>query len=284
MLEYQTLFVQRLSEHDLEVLAGLGAAPNPEDLRASLSSEPETIDDYLGNPRLYELIFVDEDTGMVPGLTPHLAFAALVHQAARDLASASYVPEWVGAGERLPVFDATALSGFIDDLSRRYVMIDFLSSFTRISSGSVWVKTERGYRRRRYSELDPVALAEMVEGLPSSQRPAGYRRLGEVALFLTGVFPDHTARHPISAVGQTRLARFTGSNSEALVGAEYLYFLETVGSALYERAASTALLPATARRPLEDMAENFSVARRFLNYLADRYLHRLDTGLMNPVG
>lgn len=284
MMEYQTFFVQRLSEHDLEVLARLDAAQETDDLRSRLSDEPETMEGYLTDPQLYQLLFVDEETGMVPALTPHLAFAALVHQAARDLATTSYVPEWVGAGERLPVFDATALSDFIDDVTRRYLMIELLSSFTRISSGSVWVKTTRGYRRRRFSELDPVGLAEMVEGLPASQRPAGYRRLGEVALFLTGVFPDHTARHPISAMGQSRLARFSGLSSEEVNGAEYLYFLESVGSALYERAAHTELLASSARGPLEDMAENFSLARRFLNYLADRYLHRLETGLMNPVG
>jgi hypothetical protein len=32
------------------------------------------------------------------------------------------------------------------------------------------------------------------------------------------------------------------------------------------------------------MAQGFTPARRFLNYLADRYLNRVDTGLMNPVG
>jgi hypothetical protein len=35
---------------------------------------------------------------------------------------------------------------------------------------------------------------------------------------------------------------------------------------------------------LHDLADNFSAARRFLNYLADTYLHRLPTGLMNPIG
>ncbi len=32
-----------------------------------------------------------------------------------------------------------------------------------------------------------------------------------------------------------------------------------------------------------DLAANFTPARRFLNYLADRYLYRLETSLMNPV-
>lgn len=285
MLDYPLLFVGRLGEHDLRLLAGFDdAAATSDDLRRRLTVEPESVETLLGDPRLFEVLFARAEADVIRVVTPSLAFAVLVHQTIRDLGSTVYVPEWVGAGERLPVFDVASLREFSDDVSRRYLVIELLDSFTRVASGSMWVRTHRGYRRRRFSELDPVSLAEMVEGLPIERRAAGYRRLGDVALFLTGVFPDHTARHPLSAMHQARLARSSGAGADWGPGIEYLHFLEVVGRRWYERAADASFLPPEGRESLQDLAANFTRARRFLNFLADRHLHRLDTGLMNPVG
>jgi hypothetical protein len=285
MSHYHLRFVESLTGHDLEMLAAIEQAPSDSDaLRAHLVRDPETIEVLLADPSLYESIYETPETGMIAGLSPLLAFAVLVHRTMRDLRAAAYVPEWIGAGERLPVFDAASIREFIDAADRRYLIADFLGSFTTVSSGSMWVRTERGYRKRRFSELDPVALAEMVGSLPLAQRSGGYRRLGEVSLFLTGVFPDHTARHPLSPMHQARLARLSGVEMEEAGDLDYVHFLERVGRAWYDRAATDPLLPTGIREVLSDMATNFTQARRFLNYLTDRYLHRVETGLMNPVG
>jgi hypothetical protein len=285
MSHYHLRFVESLTGHDLEMLAAIEQASSDSDeLRAHLVRDPETIEVLLADPSLYESIYETPETGMIAGLSPLLAFAVLVHRTMRDLRAAAYVPEWIGAGERLPVFDAASIREFIDAADRRYLIADFLGSFTTVSSGSMWVRTERGYRKRRFSELDPVALAEMVGSLPLAQRSGGYRRLGEVSLFLTGVFPDHTARHPLSPMHQARLARLSGVEMEEAGDLDYVHFLERVGRAWYDRAATDPLLPTGIREVLSDMATNFTQARRFLNYLTDRYLHRVETGLMNPVG
>lgn len=282
MLNRPLQFVERLGEHDFEVLSGLDGSA-PDDIRSRLVAKPETIETYLADPRLFDLLFDLPETDTIRVITPSLAFAVLVHKTTEDLGSTTYVPEWVGAGERLPVFDVDSLREFIDDITRRYMIVGLLASFTRVTSGSMWVKTRRGYRRRRYSELDPLSLAEVVQSLPVERRPAGYQRLGDVALFLTGVFPDHTSRHPLSDLHLARLVRFTGVEGDWSGGSEYLHFLETAGSHWYDRAADGWLLPTDSKQSLQDMATNFILARRFLNYLADRYLHRFETGLMNPV-
>lgn len=282
MLNRTLLFVERLGEHDLRVLSGLDGSA-PDDLHQRLITEPETVEAYLGNPGLFDLLYESPRTDTIRVISPPLAFAVLVHKTIADLDSTAYVPEWVGAGERLPVFDVVSLRDYISDTSRRYVLIDLLSSFTRVASGSIWVKTRRGYRRRRYSELDLMSLAEMVKSLPVQRRPAGYQRLGDVTLFLTGVFPDHTARHPPGDLYWVRLARFTGVEGEWSATDGYLHFLEAAGRKSYDRAANGPYLPADSRQTLHDLAANFPLARRFLNYLADRYLHRFETGLMNPV-
>lgn len=285
MLDYPLLFVERLGENDLRMLAGLQSdATTPTELRRRLADDPGEVESLLADPRTFEVLFESPESDVMRVLTPSLAFGVLVHKTIRDLETTSHVSEWVGAGERLPVFDVHTLREFIGDTSRRFVVIELLSSFTRVSSGSRWVRTQRGYRRRRFSELDPSSLAEMVGGLPLAHRAAGYRRLGDVALFLTGVFPDHTSRHPLSEMRRARLVGSTGLRGDWDQGGDYVHFLEGAGRRWYDRAASGLTLPGAGQQTLQDMAANFTQARRFLNYLGDTYLHRIDTGLMNPVG
>ena len=77
---------------------------------------------------------------------------------------------------------------------RRLFLTELLTSYTRVASGSTYVRTARGWRRRRFSELDPLRLASLLDAVPEAERPGIYRRLGDLALFLTGVFPDRTDR------------------------------------------------------------------------------------------
>lgn len=280
MLNHRLLYLEHLSDRDLGLMtgsAGMGGLT-----RAGLRQSPELIDDLLAQPELFEKLFGEESMVEI-GVTPFLVFAVLVNQTARDLKASPHFAEWVGAGQRLPVFDSSTLSALIEHAVRRYYLIEFLASFTTVASGTSWVRTERGYRRRRWSELDPVAMSEIVAQLPGAARPAGYRRLGDIALFLSGVFPDHTSRHPLGETARVRLAVSAGVEPSALEDEGDMRFLETIGSGWYERAVDSADgMAAAGLNHLRDLARNFTDARRFLNFLTDRYLHRLDTGLMHP--
>jgi hypothetical protein len=281
MLNHGLLYLEHLSDRDLRVM---GAAAAVGDLtRDRLRHRPtEAIDELLAEPALFDALFGPAAVVEL-GVTPFLVFAVLVNQTARDLRTTSHFPEWVGAGQRLPVFDSSTLSALIEDAVRRYFLIEFLASFTTVASGTVWVQTERGHRRRRWSELDPVALSELVDRLPTVSRPAGYRRLGDVALFLSGVFPDHTSRHPLGETSRARLSASAGIDPTQLGDEGDLRFLEVIGSSWYERAVGTAdRVAAGGLGHLTDMAHHFTDARRFLNCLTDRYLHQFDTGLMHP--
>lgn len=278
MLNHALLYLEHLSDRDLRLLAE--AASLGEVSRQDLRQSPESLADLLANPELFESLF-GEDPVVEVGVTPFLVFAAIVNQAARDLRSSPHFPEWVGTGRRLPVFDSSTLAELVEDAVRRYFLIEFLASFTTVASGSSWVRTERGYRRKRWSELDPVAMSQMVAQLPASAKSAGYRRLGDVALFLSGVFPDHTSRHPLGELARARLAASAGVDDAEDEGD--MRFLEVIGSGWYEKAVDSAdRLVAGGLEHLIDMAGHFTDARRFLNYLTDQYLHRYDTGLMHP--
>ena len=287
MLNYPLLYVEHLSDRDLALIAhATGSRESVGELRSRLHEDPTAVEDLLADEELFDAIFgsASEVTNVQVGITPFLVFGVLVNKVSRDLAEAAFIPEWVGSGQRLPVFDVETLRVFVDDGVRRYFLIEFLASFTKVASGSVWVKTRRGYRRRRFSELDPVSLAEMVDGLPAPQRAGGYRRLGDVSLFLCGVFPDHTSRNGIGEMARARLARSAGVDDELDLAGDEIRFFEVVGPSWYGKAIDSASI-AVGVGPtyLRDVAERFTDARRFLNLLSDRYLHDFDTGLMHPV-
>jgi hypothetical protein len=283
-LNYPLLQFEHLSQRDIELLSRIAEVPE-ESVRALLARDPGWIDRALAAPALFEAIFGESD-GLGPIVTPFLAFGALVHHAEEDLGRSTHLLEWSGPGKRLPVFDVAPLRDYLGDGGRRFFLIEHLASFTKVASGTFWVRTRRGYARRRFSEVDPVRLADLVEQLPLEQRPGGYRRLGDVALFLSGVFPDHTARHPLPVSQRERLARSAAIGpTDALVEGDGIGFLEKVGAGWYRKAVGEAeAMVGIGPSFLRDVADRFADARRILNYLADRYLFRRDLGLIRPGG
>lgn len=283
MTTYPLLYLEHLSLADLELLGrAAGREGDPGQLRAWLRDQPEVLDELLSSRGLNQALFGQDHFDPTSRISPFLVFGALIHRAAADLENLSYIAEWTGPNQRLPILDVGSLRELVEAGARRFFFIELLTSFTRVASGSTLVRTRRGYRRRRFSELDPVSLAEMVDRMPVAQRPAGYRRLGDVALFLCGVFPDHTARHPLRPTDWQLLAQ---SAAVAAPVDHELDAYEKVGAGWYRRTVETATdLAGAGPRILLDVADRFQVARRFLNYLTDRYLYRIDSGLTGPSG
>ena len=257
------------------------------DYRPRLNAQPELLDELLADSRLYRRLF---DGGSFEVLfTPFLVFGAIVHRTADELGEAVFVNEWTAPRKRLPVFDVDPLRELLEAPERRYFLAELLASFTKVASGTYWTKTRRGFRRKRFSELDPLHLIELATGAPSWQRPGLYRRLGDVALFLCGVFPDHTGRKTFSMSQAERLSRSVGLTPSELassvdmsdLGVGSLSLLEQTGPRWYRIATEGATgLLGSGPTLLEDMAGQFRQARRVLNYVADEYLFRLDAGYL----
>jgi hypothetical protein len=283
MLNYPLLYLEHLSQRDIELLARVAGIENSA-LKQRMLESPESLDRLLASTPLFDAVFDPSREMLDPHVSTFLAFGVLVNRSASDLQDARYVSEWSGPGKRLPVFDVEPLRQFFEDGDRRYFLIEFLNSFSTVASGSFAVKTNRGMRRRRFSELDPVRLAEVVELLPPAERAGGYRRLGDVALFLSGVFPDHTARHPLPVAHREQLARSAAIGpTEALVEDAGMRFLETAGAGWYRRAVDEAeAVVGTGPSFLRVVADRFSDARRILNYVADRYLFSRELGFSGP--
>jgi hypothetical protein len=288
-----TAYLEHLSDDDLELLARGQRAGAGEMLRAAeLRARPDVIEPLLGRREVFEAVFgarVDGDPFM--RATPFLVFAVAVHRCADDLEDVTFVPEWLGPRQRVAVFDVDELRGFLADPLRRLFLVELLASYTHVTSGSVWVQTGRGWRRRRFSELDPVRLASLLEVVPEPERVGVYRRLGDLALFLTGVFPDHTALRAFAPIDASRLLRAArlASGDERPVGrpestepAGPVALLEHLGRRWYGLACEAAAAPTGALRVVGEVAERFRHARRILNLVTDRYLFVLRDRWFSP--
>ncbi|HEX3630690.1 MAG TPA: hypothetical protein VHW91_09490 [Candidatus Dormibacteraeota bacterium] len=180
------LYLEHLTDSDLGLLEAASQRP-------TVRREPEALLGALDDPAAYRAVFNQPGRDPLFQASPFLLFSLLIHRAARDLTQASFVDEWIGPRQRVPVFDVTGLREFGAEPARRFFLAELLASYTHVASGSVLVQTRRGWRRRRFSELDPLRLIELAELLPEQERPSVYRRLGDLALFLTGIFPDYAA-------------------------------------------------------------------------------------------
>lgn len=263
------LYLEHLSDTDLNLIAGAGNLP---DLRA----DPRQIEGVLDSPALFRALFsVPGHDPLLRG-SPFLLFAVLIHRAERDLGQASFVEEWVGPRQRVPVFDVAELREFGADPLRRFFLAELLSSYTHVASGSVMVQTRRGWRRRRFSELDPLRLVELAELLPESERPAVYRRLGDLSLFLSGVFPDYAAERLVVERERRQLERaLTAADREQGERRDGVWLLERLGRRAYRIAQRASDRTTAMAGVLGEVSENFAAARRMLNFLTDRYLFPL---------
>ena len=174
-------YASHLTDADLRLLASVadaaaipvrGAAPGARG-RLRLRGDPEALLRLLEHPGMFRAVLgarMPPLDGRSPA-SPFLVFAVLVQRAAAELASMDHVPERTGPRQRVPVFDAPALRDFLGEPARRLFLAELLASFTRVASGRYRVRVGGRMRTRRFSELDPVRLAGLLDG--GAARPNG---------------------------------------------------------------------------------------------------------------
>ena len=286
-------YAAHLTDADLTLLASAAGAPAPGGPpgavpvlpagadAAWLRRDPAAIPDLLGDPRVFEVVFGWTDAsgpprpGQAVPVSPFLTFAVAVHRSATELASVGHVAERTGPRQRVPLFDAPALREFLGSPARKLFLAELLASFTRVASGRYRVRGGGRTRTRRFSELDPVRLAGLLDGVPDAEKPGVYRRLGDVSLFLAGVFPDYATLYGVgpASVGRLlRAAQVTGAERERLATAPAIELLEQLGARWYRAACGLAPVRTARLDVVADVAGRFQQARRVLNHIADRYL------------
>lgn len=307
-------YLDHLTEADLGALVHADEVPAAEAaarIRA-LRRSPALIIDVLDRPavsaELLNLASADVKQRFTL-ISPFLVFAAAIHRIAADLRGSGYVPERTAPGLRVPVFDGPQLAAYLASPAHRLFLAELLASFARSSSGVIITRTGSGLRRRRWSDLDLGRLVMLLEAVPDTDRAPVWRRLGDLALFLIGVFPASVERVMTGRLEPVRLARLTGlaippdsggpAELTEWLGAGWyrLAARRTAGSA----AAAVGSPPPAGRPPqptvtvgtvrsagpataetLLDNAEHIHQARRVLNAVTDRYLFPVTTDWFAP--
>jgi hypothetical protein len=168
------------------------------------------------------------------------------------------------------VFDVEPLLEFADAPGRLRFTAELLAGFAVPAKAPVPV-----------DRLDLGGLVDWLSAVEPADQIVLLRQLGDLALFQAGVFPDSTGATTLSAEQAEHLGRsvqMTDDELEHLVdqgsSTPGLDALEMLSSAWYRAAAdgspSTPVL-------VRDMAHRIRAARRFLNYVADHYLYRVQS-------
>jgi hypothetical protein len=249
--------------------------------------DPELSEFFLASDAVYNAIFGDTGDVFVH-VSPFLSFIVLLHRSSRTIATTSFVTEWVGPRKRVPLFDTTRTRSILQDPEARLFLAELLASFTHVSSGVVIERSERGLRRRRFSELDLGSLLDLAHRSSGAIQLQAVKRAGDLALLLAGVFPDY------AGVMLAKSTRFQRAVWKAIAGAWKggsvdhggpdfgeggelgLDALENVAASCYRAVIGDTIdlegIAYPSGTALKRIAEDIEPARRALNFLTDRYL------------
>jgi len=272
---------QRLTEADLRFIVETVADRRQDHDRIIelVRDKEDFLEVMLQDDRLVRRVLEDEE--ILLKISPFLLFTILMRRVRKDLQAQGYTIERVGIRESVPVFDAPQVSEFLKEPEVEGYLVDLLVSFTRINTWTLYFYRHGQFQRRRFSDLnldDMIELANLVE---EEARFPIYKRVADIALFISGIFPEYAA---------SRKRRSERGPLRMLVSTERLQSLEDYeeeGKRFYHLAAGHP----TAKeirldRVLASLAEHFSFARKPLNLLSDRYIRwsksRLFGGLSAP--
>lgn len=251
-------YAEHLTDTDLLTLAG-----GRREQAAALRAQPSLVLDILDRPEVADSLLAARagDLSRFTYISPFLVFAAAVHRTSAALVGTPYVADRTGPRSRLPIFDGPQLAAFASAARHRLFLAELLASYASVASGVTYSRTTRGWRRQRWDELDLPRLATLLDGMPAAHRPAVWRRLGDGALFLAGVFPEYVE----NVLGLVEVARLQRATRLRLRSAEgpVTELLEELAARAYEHVGG-GVPPAVVRVP--------TMARRLLTLITDRYL------------
>ena len=247
-----------LSEPDLRFLVETVATTRRDYDRIVnlVRNKEDLLEPMLEDPKLVERLFRDEDAFV--RISPHMLFSVLLRRVRRELEKEAYVLEVDFKGKRIPVFEAPAVAEMLSHKPTRDYLTEMLASFARTNSGVIYWKERGTWHKRRFSDIDLDDMLELARIIDPEMRPALYNRIAALALFLSGIFPDHATLF---------VARRKTMSSAKRTLNDY----EQAGKRFYHLAARETD-QAHWRPVLETLAEKFTLARRALNTLSDRYV------------
>jgi hypothetical protein len=254
--------LSQLTDTDLLYLADvLAAGADRARMLRTLREDEEILRAMLADERLFRKIASDPE--MIVQVSPRLLFCVLMERVKKDVAQLRYTVE----PDKAVVFDGRRVASLLQDTRIADYLVEVLTSFVRVRSTSVTVRLRPGlWTRRRFSDLDLQGLIRYTAALEEKERFGWYRRIGDLCLFLLGVFPDALP----GARGAAPARRFSRTE-----------FLNS-GRSFYAAAAQHPRADAAVAEVLARLADTFELAVKPLDHLASRYLASLRDRLFEP--
>jgi hypothetical protein len=216
----------------------------------------DLLEPMLEDPKLMERLFGEEES--LVRVSPNLLFSVLLRRLRKELNKEAYILEVNTKGKRIPIFQNPAVAEMLSDKNVRDYLAEMLSSFARTNSGVIYWKERGTWHQRRFSDIDMNDMIELARIIEPQMRPGLYKRIADIALFLSGIFPEHAAR-----LAAPRQAIYSGRRT--------LDDYEQTGRRFYSVAALETDQPQW-KPVFGTLAEKFTLARLALNSLSERYV------------
>jgi hypothetical protein len=191
-------------------------------------------------------------------ISPYLLFSLLLRRLRKELDKEAYILDVDTKGKRIPIFEGPAVAEMLLDKRTRDYLAEMLSSFARTNSGIIYWKERGTWHKRRFSDIDMDDMIELARIIDPETRSGLYKRIADIALFLSGIFPDHAALFPAPRKAMSSAKRT-------------LKDYEQTGKRFYSVAALET--DQVQWKPVfGTLAEKFTLARLALNSLSERYV------------
>lgn len=253
------------TDGDLRFLAEVVAGGDHRTVAGLLQTwrdEPALVEAALEDDRVVRRLMATPQR--VVELSPRFLFSVLLGRIRRDLSEVPYTVERIHADGRLVVFDAAISHSLLRSREVFEYLVELLVSFERIET----VAVQRASARTRGYRLNTLSIEDMIElaGLVGpTMRPTVFRRIGDIALFMTGLFPEAVVR-----LGRPTAVRFA---TEPVRRRAQIEDYEAEGRRFYRLAADqfAPSHPGLAQ-VLARLSEEFTAARKALTVLSERYV------------
>jgi hypothetical protein len=257
----------RVSERDLDFLVDT-VSPEVSDkphLKKIIREDEDFKNTFMGDAKVFRRVMHDDE--ILVKISPPMFFEILLRKAADDLSKVGYTIEKTRTMS-IPVFDTEDLVSLLNRESLLIYLADMLSSFTRVESFTVSIRIRKGvWHKIRFSDLDIHSLMSLCEVVDDDYRFNLYKRIGDICLFILGVFPvyaERNYRYPVS--GQIR----PGISGRRRVSPQDY---QKEGQRFYRMAAEhRTALDLELSEVFWALHENFQKAKKPLNFIAEHYL------------
>ena len=257
------------SERDLDFVVDNVApsAADPAALKKLMTEDPQFRAAMIGDDSLLERVLNDDEIFLY--ISPALYFEILLRRSYRELEAATYTEEREGRSS-IPVFDTPDVLDFMKRPGVVEYLASMMASFTRIHSYVVPVRVRKGIRRRvRYNDMDIDSLVKFASEADPVQRFGYYKRIADVCLFLSGVFPDSVQRGYAGRGGGQQ-----GHIPRSWRLRRTIEDYERQGRRFYSLAGDhPAAQTLELTNVFDTLRQNFTSARKPLTLVANRFLH-----------